>query len=124
MSNPNVTPFVGGAVLFGLTPDNARINDINKALINTYVQICNEPHPFLEAVYELDGKLQEQKTEALQGVDIKAGDFEAACAEAKEGDFVFLDSPYALLNRRHLNLIQKKALIWKAINALPDIMMN
>lgn len=201
MSNPNVAPFVkwaggkrqllpqikermpekynhyyepfvgGGAVLFGLTPDNARINDINKALINTYVQICNEPHPFLEAVYELDGKLQEQKTEALmreyyyflrehyndklmkseydvemaalfvfinkhcfnglyrvnarglfnvpynnsrstsvnesvimgvsealQGVDIKAGDFEAACAEAKKGDFVFLDSPYAPLN--------------------------
>lgn len=26
------------------------------------------------------------------------GDFEVACAEAVEGDFVFLDSPYAPLN--------------------------
>ena len=33
-------PFIGGgAVVFGLLPENALINDINEALINAYVQI-------------------------------------------------------------------------------------
>ena len=34
----------------------------------------------------------------LKKVTILHGDFEAACREAKEGDFVFFDSPYAPLN--------------------------
>lgn len=34
----------------------------------------------------------------LQGVTIMDGDFETACMNAAEGDFVFLDSPYAPLN--------------------------
>lgn len=34
----------------------------------------------------------------LQGVTIMDGDFEVACMDAAEGDFVFLDSPYAPLN--------------------------
>ena len=34
----------------------------------------------------------------LQGVTIIDGDFEEACEAAKEGDFVFIDSPYAPLN--------------------------
>lgn len=37
-------------------------------------------------------------SEFLQDVTILSGDFEAACEEAGEGDFVFLDSPYAPLN--------------------------
>ena len=37
-------------------------------------------------------------SEYLQGVTIIDGDFETACENAKEGDFVFLDSPYAPLN--------------------------
>lgn len=37
-------------------------------------------------------------SEYLQGVTIMDGDFEAACRNAKEGDFVFIDSPYAPLN--------------------------
>ena len=33
-------PFIGGgAVLFNIRPTNSFINDINKALINTYIQI-------------------------------------------------------------------------------------
>ena len=44
-------PFVGGgAVTFELLPANALINDINKALINTYKQIQNVPEAFLKAV--------------------------------------------------------------------------
>lgn len=34
----------------------------------------------------------------LKCVDILEGDFQNACIEAKEGDFIFIDSPYAPLN--------------------------
>ena len=34
----------------------------------------------------------------LKQVVIRQGDFEEACQEAAEGDFVFFDSPYAPLN--------------------------
>lgn len=34
----------------------------------------------------------------LQGITIIDGDFEEACKGAKEGDFIFIDSPYAPLN--------------------------
>lgn len=37
-------------------------------------------------------------SEYLRNIDITYGDFEKACKDAKEGDFVFLDSPYAPLN--------------------------
>lgn len=37
-------------------------------------------------------------SEYLKKVTIKLGDFEEACCEAKKGDFIFLDSPYAPLN--------------------------
>lgn len=160
-------PFVGGgAVTFGLQPANALINDINKALINAYRQICNAPEAFLKAVNRLDAEMWEDGkeyyyllreqyndklmkseydvelaalfvfinkhcfnglyrvngkglfnvpynnsrgasvdervimnvSEYLQGVTIIQGDFEAACADADKGDFVFFDSPYAPLN--------------------------
>lgn len=45
-----------------------------------------------------DEKLIMGISESLQGVKIMDGDFEEACADAAEGDFVFLDSPYAPLN--------------------------
>ena len=53
-------PFVGGgAVIFELAPENALINDINKALINAYRQICNESDEFLTAVNKLDNEIWE-----------------------------------------------------------------
>jgi len=53
-------PFVGGgAVLFGLSPNHASINDINYALINTYKTIRNTPDKFLEAVRKLDSEIWE-----------------------------------------------------------------
>ena len=156
----------GGAVLFELLPSSALINDINKALINAYRQICNVPEAFINAVNRLDTEMWEDgkkyyyslrerfndklmKSEYdvelaalfvfinkhcfnglyrvngkglfnvpynnnrkasvdekailnvskyLQGVTIIDGDFEEACQEAKKGDFVFIDSPYAPLN--------------------------
>lgn len=160
-------PFVGGgAVAFALLPENALINDINKALINAYRQICNAPEVFLRAIKKLDNEMWEdgkeyyyflrehyndklmktefdvelaalfvfinkhcfnglyrvngkglfnvpynnsrrvsvdenlimEISEYLQSVKIMDGDFEVACKEAKGGDFVFIDSPYAPLN--------------------------
>lgn len=53
-------PFVGGgAVIFELLPENALINDINKALMNAYRQICNEPGEFLRAISKLDHEMWE-----------------------------------------------------------------
>ncbi len=58
-------PFVGGgAVIFELLPAKALINDINKALINAYRHICNEPEAFLKVVNKLDEEML-KRTEAL-----------------------------------------------------------
>lgn len=57
-------PFVGGgAVLFELLPQDAVINDINKALINAYKQICNAPREFLDCVNTLDREMYEDGKE-------------------------------------------------------------
>ena len=53
-------PFVGGgAVTFELLPEKALINDINKALINAYKQICYASDVFLKAVNKLDEEMWE-----------------------------------------------------------------
>lgn len=160
-------PFVGGgAVIFELLPSDALINDVNRALMNAYRQICNKPEAFLKAVNRLDEEMWEDGkeyyyslrksyndklvraeydielaalfvfinkhcfnglyrvngkglfnvpynnsrrasvdeksimavSEYLRGVTILDGDFEKACEDAKEGDFIFFDSPYAPLN--------------------------
>ncbi len=46
----------------------------------------------------VDKKAIMETSEYLKSVTITAGDFETACANAKKGDFVFFDSPYAPLN--------------------------
>lgn len=160
-------PFVGGgAVIFEFKPERALINDINKALINAYRKICDEPETFLREVKKLDSEMWEdgkkyyyflrehyndklmkaeydvelaalfvflnkhcfnglyrvngkglfnvpyndsrkasvnenvimEVSKYLQDVTIIDGDFEVACRDAKKGDFVFFDSPYAPLN--------------------------
>ena len=53
-------PFVGGgAVVFELQPEVAVINDLNKALINTYKQIRDVPKNFTEEVRRLDTEMWE-----------------------------------------------------------------
>lgn len=160
-------PFVGGgAVVFELLPEKAVINDINRALVNAYKQICGKPAEFISAVTRLDSEMWEDGkeyyyslrehyndklmreefdvelaalfvfinkhcfnglyrvngkglfnvpynnsrkqsidedsiwaiSEYLKNVTIMEGDFQNACEEAKAGDFVFIDSPYAPLN--------------------------
>ena len=53
-------PFVGGgAVIFELLPENAVINDINRALINAYQMICEHPQAFLLEINRLDKEMWE-----------------------------------------------------------------
>lgn len=175
--NDYYEPFIGGgAVIFDLLPANALINDINKALINTYRTICNEPDAFLKEVNRLDNDMWEDgkkyyytirehyndklmrseydvelaalfvfinkhcfnglyrvngkglfnvpynnsrrvsvdedviiaTSEYLRGVTIIDGDFEQACKNAKKGDFVFIDSPYAPLNPTYFESYTKE----------------
>lgn len=62
--NKYYEPFVGGgAVIFDLLPTSALINDINRALINTYKQICNAPDAFLQQIKELDDAMWEDGKE-------------------------------------------------------------
>ena len=57
-------PFVGGgAVIFELLPENAVINDINRALINAYQMICNQPQEFLQKINRLDAEMWEDGKE-------------------------------------------------------------
>ncbi len=59
-------PFVGGgAVIFELQPEKALMNDINKALINTYRQICSVPEAFLKEVNQFDLEMGQQGAENL-----------------------------------------------------------
>lgn len=46
--------------------------------------------------YEIDNIIEISKY--LKTITIMDGDFEKACDDAKEGDFVFFDSPYAPIN--------------------------
>ena len=46
----------------------------------------------------VDEKVIMKTSEYLKGITILEGDFEEACREAKENDFIFIDSPYAPLN--------------------------
>ena len=53
-------PFVGGgAVVFELLPEEAIINDINRALINAYRQICYKTEDFIKEVNFLDSGMWE-----------------------------------------------------------------
>ena len=57
-------PFVGGgAVIFELLPENAVINDINRALINAYQMICDHPKEFLQEINKLDAEMWEDGKE-------------------------------------------------------------
>lgn len=57
-------PFVGGgAVIFELLPENAVINDINRALINAYQMICDHPQEFLQEIKKLDAEMWEDGKE-------------------------------------------------------------
>lgn len=188
--NKYYEPFVGGgAVVFDLLPERAVINDINKALINTYQQICNESEAFIDAVNRLDREMWEDgkeyyyslreryndklmreefdmelaalfvfinkhcfnglyrvngkglfnvpynksrnqsieeasiraTSEYLKNIIIMDGDFQNACEEAKEHDFVFIDSPYAPLNPTSFESYTKEGFDIESHKRLADL---
>ena len=183
-------PFVGGgAVIFDLLPTSAVINDINKALVNAYRQICNATDEFLKKLNELDetmwedgkeyyyslrehynDKLMKEEfdvelaalfvfinkhcfnglyrvngkglfnvpynnsrnsscdentiraiAEYLKNVTILEGDFQAACQNAKKGDFVFIDSQYAPLNPTSFESYTKEGFDIESHKRLADL---
>ncbi len=62
--NKYFEPFIGGgAVLFGLAPETAIINDINKALVNTYRQISDNTEEFIDIIQQLDEDMWEDGKE-------------------------------------------------------------
>lgn len=159
-------PFIGGgAVLFGIQPKKATINDINPQLINAYITIrnnvdelidilsdwdkieCTKEHYYdmrnffnkkieskefgvetaalfiylnkrcFNGLYRVNSKglfnvpfnnktwtksfskdnLKEMSV-FLRDIEIDNYDFEASVKDAKKGDFIFFDSPYAPIN--------------------------
>lgn len=55
--NDYYEPFVGGAaVLFGLSPASAFINDINEQLVNLYIHLKTSVESVIEIVNEMDSK--------------------------------------------------------------------
>ena len=183
-------PFVGGgAVVFELLPTRAVINDINKALMNTYKQISNASDAFLQRVKELDeamwedgkayyyslrenynDKLMKKEfdvelaalfvfinkhcfnglyrvngkglfnvpynnsrkascdekiikavSEYLKGITILEDDFQVACQDAKKGDFIFIDSPYAPLNPTSFESYTKEGFDIESHKRLADL---
>ena len=183
-------PFVGGgAVIFDLLPTSAVINDVNKALVNAYRQICKDSDEFLKKLNELDeamwedgkeyyyslrehynDKLMKEEfdvelaalfvfinkhcfnglyrvngkglfnvpynnsrnsscdedtiraiSEYLKNVTILEGDFQAACQNAKKGDFVFIDSPYAPLNPTSFESYTKEGFDIESHKRLADL---
>lgn len=60
--NTYYEPFIGGgALLLGIKPDKAVINDINKQLINVYYQLKLDPEAVIKAVRDIE-KLPCDKT--------------------------------------------------------------
>ena len=183
-------PFVGGgAVVFELLPEKAVINDINKALINAYKQICDDPESFISTVTHLDSEMWEDgkkyyyalreryndklmkdefdielaalfvfinkhcfnalyrvngkglfnvpynnsrkqsidvdsiraASEYLKHVTILEGDFQTACENAKAGDFIFIDSPYAPLNPTSFEAYTKEGFDIESHKRLADL---
>lgn len=183
-------PFIGGgAVLLDLLPEQAVINDINRALINAYRQICDRPEVFIKEVQRLDSEMWEDgkqyyyslrehyndklmqdeldvelaalfvfinkhcfnglyrvngkglfnvpynnsrkasiDEEAIRGISlylksvkILDGDFQIACTQAKKGDFIFIDSPYAPLNPTSFESYTKEGFDIESHKRLADL---
>lgn len=58
----------------------------------------NVPHGRYKNPRIVDAEALRATAAALAGVELRAGDFEDACARAEPGDFVYLDPPYQPLS--------------------------
>lgn len=69
----------------------------------------------------VDEKAIREISEYLKKVTILEGDFEAACESAMEGDFVFIDSPYAPLNPTSFESYTKEGFDIESHKRLADL---
>ena len=81
----------------------ARLLFLNKTCFNGLYRVnrkgrFNVPHGRYEQPAILDAERLRDASYALAGADLRAEDFEAACARAEPGDFVYLDPPYQPLS--------------------------
>ena len=81
----------------------ARLIFLNKTCFNGLYRVNREgrfnvPHGRYEQPAILDAERLRDASHALAGVELRAEDFEAACARAEPGDFVYLDPPYQPLS--------------------------
>lgn len=60
--------------------------------------VFNVPHGRYRRPRILDAAALSAASRVLQGVELEACDFEAACAQAAKGDFVYFDPPYQPLS--------------------------
>ena len=81
----------------------ARLLFLNKTCFNGLYRVnrkgrFNVPHGRYEQPAILDAERLRDASRALAGADLRAEDFEIACARAQPGDFVYLDPPYQPLS--------------------------
>ena len=81
----------------------ARLLFLNKTCFNGLYRVnrqgrFNVPHGRYDTPGILDPQRLRQAASALASADIRAEDFEDACARARPGDFVYLDPPYQPLS--------------------------
>lgn len=81
----------------------ARLIFLNKTCFNGLYRVnrkgrFNVPHGRYEQPAILDAERLRDASRALAGTELRAGDFEAACARAEPGGFVYLDPPYQPLS--------------------------
>lgn len=69
----------------------------------------------------VDEKAIREISEYLKKVTILEGDFEVACESAMEGDFVFIDSPYAPLNPTSFESYTKEGFDIESHKRLADL---
>lgn len=90
---------VRGTMPTGASERAARLIFLNRTCYNGLYREnraggFNVPHGRYRQPRILDAGLLRACAAALTGVELRAGDFEAACDAAKPGDFVYLDPPY------------------------------
>lgn len=81
----------------------ARLLFLNKTCFNGLYRVnrkgrFNVPHGRYDQPAILDAERLRDAARALAGAELRAEDFEAACARAEPGDFVYLDPPYQPLS--------------------------
>ncbi|WP_347161649.1 DNA adenine methylase [Peptostreptococcus anaerobius] len=97
--NDYYEPFIGGgAVLFELQPKIAVINDINKALITSYITIRDNPDEFINRLNNLDINIWEDGKEYFYDIRSKFN----TKVEKNEYD-VELASLFVFLNKHCFN---------------------